>query len=120
MKTLNENKVLLIILITGSLFSAHIYNRPWEWPLIDFFPSIERMLDENFLKNDFTTNTYDDFSARYYVSFFYYYLSHIFEISYLLIVKWVNFLRIFLSIFFSLRNLSKLIASLYLVVFKVP
>ena len=89
-KQIYNNKAILLILLIGSLFSAHRYNIPWEWPLIDFFTSIERMLNKDYLKNDFTTNTFDDYSARFYLSYFYAKISEILDVHYTIVIKWFN------------------------------
>tara|TARA_B100000989_G_scaffold42813_1_gene27279 strand:- start:377 stop:2158 length:1782 start_codon:yes stop_codon:yes gene_type:complete len=101
LKVLNNNKSIFLCLIIGSLFTAHRYNIPWEWPLIDFFTSIERLIDKNYLENDFTTNTFNEYSARYFISYYYYYFSELLNIDYTVFIKWNNIFRIFLSIFIS-------------------
>jgi hypothetical protein len=46
------------------IFMGLFYQAAWQYPVNDSFPLIERLLNSNFLLNDFYTNTFSEFSPR--------------------------------------------------------
>ncbi|MCA1010076.1 DUF6798 domain-containing protein [Halobacillus halophilus] len=93
-----------------ALFSVYFYQVAWGWPIVDSYPQMERMLDSNYLTNDFYTNTFGDFSARLYIAYFFIFGSEFFQTHYTIFIGYANLLRIFLltmAVFIFLNTVSK-------------
>ena len=102
--------VLYLTLVLIGLFSVFYYQAAWGWPVIDSYPQVERLMDSNYLSNDFYTNTFEDFSPRLYLSYFYIFGADLFKIKYSVFIGYLNLLRIFLlsiSIYTLFRVLSE-------------
>lgn len=78
------------------LFMGLFYQVAWQYPVIDSFPLIERLLNPTFLANDFFTNTFSEFSPRLALAKAIVWLSQILNIDYQYIVAYSNILRIWL------------------------
>ncbi|MEW9501053.1 DUF6798 domain-containing protein [Jeotgalibacillus marinus] len=105
----SSNFIFNLTLILIGLFSVFFYQIAWGWPIVDSYPQVERLLDSDYLKNDFYTNTFEEFSPRLYIAYFYIYGSYLFNIDYTNFIGYLNLLRIFLltiSVFVFLRALS--------------
>jgi len=83
-----------------SSFVALYFQQAWGWPMVDGFPAIERLFNPNFLTNDFYTNTFKDFSARYYLSHFFAWGSDLLNIHYTYFIGYSNLIRLFLTALF--------------------
>ncbi|GAA0438371.1 MAG: DUF6798 domain-containing protein [Bacillota bacterium] len=88
--------IFCLIIILISLFSVYFYQVAWGWPVVDSFPQIEKLLNKQFLPADFYTNTFEEFSPRLYVSYFYIFGANVFHVDYTVFIAFVNLLRIFL------------------------
>ena len=75
--TLYYSLVLII-----ALFSVYFYQVAWGWPIVDSYPQIERILNDDYLLKDFYTNTFEDFSPRLYIAYFYILGAKIFNVDY--------------------------------------
>lgn len=105
-----SNFAFNLTLILIGLFSVYFYQNAWGWPVVDSYPQIERLLNSDYLKNDFLTNTFDDFSPRLYVAYFYIFGSELFNTDYTIFIGYLNLLRIFLltiSVYALLKVLSE-------------
>lgn len=83
--------VLGLIVFMGLFFQV-----AWQYPVVDSFPLIERLLNPGFLTNDFYTNTFDAFSPRLILASCIAWISGTFDIHYTLVVGYLNILRIWL------------------------
>lgn len=94
------------------LFMGLFYQVAWQYPAIDGFPLIERLLNEKFLVNDFFTNTFKEFSPRLASAKAIVWLSKAFDSDYQVIVAYCNIIRIWLYgiglylLFFNLAGKS--------------
>jgi hypothetical protein len=89
-----DNKLSLITIIFFVIFMGIFYQVAWQYPVIDSFPLIERLLDSSYLVNDFYTNTFDDFSPRLILASCIVWLSETFDIHYTYVVAYLNIIRI--------------------------
>lgn len=93
---LQDNIYLIISLIALVAFMGLFYHEPWQYPVIDSFPLIERILDPTYLNNDFYTNTFNDFSPRLILASCIAWTSEFLNIHYTYVVAYGNMLRIWL------------------------
>lgn len=91
-----------------SLFMALFYQQGAGWPITDMFPLIERLADPGFLRNDFYTNTLEDYSGRHYVGRMFFHGADLLGVDYRLFVGWTNLLRLFLTGLFTYLLLAVL------------
>lgn len=89
--------LLFFLLIFISLATAIYYQIAWGPSMTDSFPAVERLLDPKFITNDFYTNTFKDFSARYYVSKFYILGGLLFNTHYTTFIAYANIFRILIT-----------------------
>ena len=82
----------LLLLIFMGLF----YQVAFQYPAIDGFPLIERLINNQYLVNDFFTNTFKEFSPRLASAKLIVWLSQLFEIDYQWVVAYANIIRIWL------------------------
>ncbi len=92
----NENILYWISLSSMMLFMGLFYQEAWQYPVIDSFPLIERILNPEYLPNDFYTNTFNEFSPRLILASCISWVSETLNIHYSLIVAYANILRILL------------------------
>lgn len=85
-----------ICLISLIIFMGLFYQEAWQYPVIDSFPLIERLLDPSFLPMDFYSNTFSDFSPRLILAKCISTSSELTGIHYTYIVGYGNILRIWL------------------------
>ncbi len=78
------------------IFMGLFYQVAWQYPVIDSFPLIERLLDPNYLSQDFYTNTFSEFSPRLMVSKAIASISTVTGIDYQIIIAYSNIVRIWL------------------------
>jgi hypothetical protein len=78
------------------LFMGLFFQSAWQYPVIDSFPLIERLLDPAFLANDFYTNTFSQFSPRLVTAKIIILLANITGQDYTDIVAVANIIRIWL------------------------
>jgi len=86
----------LLSFILSLIFMGLFYQVAWQYPVIDSFPLIERLLDPNYLAKDFFTNTFSEFSPRLVSANIIIGLSKLFNIDYPYIVAFANIVRIWL------------------------
>jgi len=77
-------------------FMGLFYQVAWQYPAIDSFPLIERLIDPNYLPNDFFTNTFKEFSPRLVSAKIIVWLSQVLNVEYQYIVAYGNIIRIWL------------------------
>ncbi len=77
-------------------FMGLFYQVAWQYPVIDSFPLIERLIDPNYLPNDFFTNTFKEFSPRLVSAKIIVWLSQVLNIEYQYVVAYGNIIRIWL------------------------
>jgi len=77
-------------------FMGLFYQVAWQYPVVDSFPLIERLIDPNYLPNDFYTNTFKEFSPRLISAKIIIWLSQVLNIEYQYVVAYGNILRIWL------------------------
>jgi len=93
----NQNKLLgLASFWLMLLFMGLFYQEPWQYPVVDSFPLMERLIDPLFLSNDFYTNTFSDFSPRLALAQVMVFISETLNIHYTHVVAYCNVLRIWL------------------------
>jgi len=93
----NQNKLLgLASFWLMLLFMGLFYQEPWQYPVVDSFPLMERLMDPLFLPNDFYTNTFSDFSPRLALAQVVVFISETLDIHYTHVVAYCNVLRIWL------------------------
>ncbi len=92
----NDNILYWITLSSMILFMGLFYQEAWQYPVIDSFPLIERLLNPEYLTNDFYTNTFNEFSPRLILASCISWVSETLNIHYSLIVAYANILRIWL------------------------
>jgi len=97
LKKIKNEYLSIFSVIAFSIFSALYFQIAWQYPVIDGFPLAERLLDSNYLPNDFYTNTFDDYSPRMIVANFYVLGSRFFNVHYTEFVAVANILRIFVT-----------------------
>lgn len=105
-----SNFIFNLAVILIGIFSMYFYQVAWGWPVVDSYPQIERLLNSDYLKNDFFANTFEDFSPRLYAAYFYIFGSELFNIDYTIFIGYLNMLRIFLltiSVYVFLKVLSE-------------
>lgn len=115
----NKNREFTILIILMSLIPALMYQVTWSWPFVDTLPCIERLLDSEYLNNDFYTNTFGNYSARHIISYLIIFGSKLFNTDYFTFITYANIVKIFLSFLFiglifkklSLNNHIALIAT---------
>jgi len=78
------------------IFMGLFYQVAWQYPVNDSFPLIERILDSNFLANDFYTNTFTEFSPRLMLSQEIAAISQLTGIHYTEVIAALNIIRIWL------------------------
>ena len=88
------DKLGFISFIAFLLFMGLFYQVAWQYPVIDSFPLIERLLDSKYLINDFYTNTFNDFSPRLILSSCIAWLSEALNIHYTYVIAYTNIIRI--------------------------
>ncbi len=91
------------------LFMGLFYQVAWQYPVIDSYPLIERLLDPGFLPNDFYTNTFKEFSPRLASAKAIVWLSGITGMDYKDVVAYGNVIRIWLygaGLYLLFLNLS--------------
>jgi len=81
-----------IVMLT--LFMGLFFQVAWQYPVVDSFPLIERLLNPEFLPNDFYTNTFDAFSPRLILASCIAYTSQLLDIHYTYVVAYGNIVRI--------------------------
>ncbi len=109
MKSKFEDHWSLLAFTLFLLFMGLFYQSAWQYPVIDSFPLIERLLNPQFLTNDFYTNTFDQFSPRLVTSKMVIWLSDITGSSYTDVVAIGNIIRIWLygiGLYFLFLTLS--------------
>jgi len=79
-----------------ALFMGLFFQMAWQYPVVDSFPLIERLLNPNFLSNDFYTNTFDAFSPRLILASCIAFISETLDVHYTLVVGYGNILRIWI------------------------
>jgi hypothetical protein len=85
------------------------YQVAWQYPFNDSFPLIERILDSDFLVNDFYTNTFTEFSPRLMLSQVIASISQITNIHYTEVIAFLNIIRIWcygLALYFLFKTLT--------------
>ena len=90
-KLMHAGSFLLMLLFMG-LF----YQVSWQYPVVDSFPLIERLIDPSFLNNDFYTNTFGEFSPRLALAQMVVFASETLGIHYTQVIAYGNILRIWL------------------------
>ena len=90
-KLMHAGSFLLMLLFMG-LF----YQVSWQYPVVDSFPLIERLIDPSFLNNDFYTNTFGEFSPRLALAQLVVFASETLGIHYTQVIAYGNILRIWL------------------------
>lgn len=83
-----------VILMT--LFMGLFFQVAWQYPVVDSFPLIERLINPIFLNNDFYTNTFEAFSPRLILASCIAYISQTLDVHYTLVVAYGNILRIWI------------------------
>ncbi len=78
------------------LFMGLFYQVAWQYPVVDSFPLIERLMDPLFLTNDFYTNTFSEFSPRLALAQAVVFISESLDIHYTQVIAYSNILRIWL------------------------
>jgi hypothetical protein len=104
-----EDQWSLIAFILFLLFMGLFYQSAWQYPVIDSFPLIERLLNPEFLTNDFYTNTFSQFSPRLVTAKIVICFSNLTGNSYTDIVAFGNIIRIWLygiGLYFLFLTLS--------------
>ena len=91
-----DEKWSMFSFICLALFMGLFYQVAWQYPVTDAFPLIERLLDQNFLKQDFYTNTFLEFSPRLATAKVIVALSIALDMDYTLIIAYGNIIRIWL------------------------
>lgn len=86
----------LFSFICLALFMGLFYQVAWQYPVTDGFPLIERLLDSNFIKQDFYTNTFEEFSPRLATAKFIVAISVALDMDYTLVIAYGNIIRIWL------------------------
>ncbi|MEY8251398.1 MAG: hypothetical protein RPR91_03360, partial [Colwellia sp.] len=76
------------------LFMGLFYQVAWQYPVVDSFPLIERLMDPQFLSNDFYTNTFSEFSPRLALAQAVVFISEALDIHYTQVIGYANILRI--------------------------
>ncbi len=89
--------VAVLCAALSSLFMALFYQQSAGWPITDMFPLIERLGNPDFLRNDFYTNTLEDYSGRHYVGRMFFHGAELLGVDYRVLVGWTNILRLFLT-----------------------
>ncbi len=110
MHTLNTDFFYKFSVVLLCLFAALYYQVAWQYPLIDGFPLVEKMLDPQFNTSDFYTNTFADYSPRYYIANFFVIGSDVFGVHYTDFVAVANIIRIFVAfyaLFYLFLGLTK-------------
>lgn len=77
-------------------FMGLFYQVAVQYPVIDSFPLIERLLDPSFLHNDFYTNTFKEFSPRLASSKAIVWISQMTGLDYQYVIAYGNIIRIWL------------------------
>ena len=90
-ETLQKINIVILTIFMGLFFQV-----AWQYPVVDSFPLIERILNPDFLPNDFYTNTFDAFSPRLILASCIAYISELLEVHYTLVVAYGNILRIWI------------------------
>jgi len=78
------------------LFMGLFYQVAWQYPVVDSFPLIERLMDPQFLTNDFYTNTFSEFSPRLALAQAVVFISESLDVHYTQVIAYSNILRIWL------------------------
>jgi hypothetical protein len=78
------------------IFMGLFYQEAWQYPVVDSFPLIEKLMEPNYLPNDFYTNTFNDFSPRLISAKCISFISETTSIHYTYIIAYGNILRIWL------------------------
>jgi hypothetical protein len=78
------------------LFMGLFYQVAWQYPVVDSFPLIERLMDPLFLSNDFYTNTFSDYSPRLALAQAVAFVSEGLDIHYTQVIAYANIVRIWL------------------------
>ena len=89
----NLSMITFIFLLA---FMGLFYQVAWQYPVIDGFPLIERLLNSQYLVNDFYTNTFKEFSPRLASAKAVVWLSLALNMDYQSIVAYSNIIRIWL------------------------
>jgi hypothetical protein len=95
-KTTFEDHWGLLVFSLLLLFMGLFFQSAWQYPVVDSFPLIERLLDPTFLTNDFYTNTFSQFSPRLVTAKIIIWCANITDQDYTDIVAVANIIRIWL------------------------
>lgn len=110
MHTSNTDFFYKLSVVLLCLFAALYYQVAWQYPVIDGFPLVERILDPQFNTFDFYTNTFADYSPRLYIANFFVMGSVLFDVHYTEFVAVANIVRIFVTfyaLFYLFLGLTK-------------
>lgn len=93
----HSNRLFFKVSLTAMvLFMGIFFQAAWQYPVVDSFPLVERLLNPSFLVNDFYTNTFDAFSPRLILASCIAWVSETLDVHYTYIVAYGNILRIWL------------------------
>ncbi len=95
----SRSELATVLLLSG--FMALLYHQGAGWPVINYFPLLERLRDPGFLPHDFYTNSFGEFSARHYIAELWHGIATFLDVHYRYVVAWANLVRMFFAGIFA-------------------